>query len=927
MTSADDGGGGSKYARWIPSPSPAGSRDSMMPSIVGSLKVDVDIAALLGQDAADALLDRTAESSERVIPQSSRTQAHAYPNTKSSHASISTAHKAATWLPIARSASSGPAAASPLDLFPSVEDASSDSDPSSSSPSVAAPAPSAPVPLPIPAETLEPEEAWKGRLRYQIERSMQGMVDEVRAEYESRLASVASSSSSTSPFSATHASQRAAAKAEYDAAMANIVRSAQSQFDLALERERQERRWAAGGEVDAEWQAHLVAEQQAIRDLIARENQGPQAGKEEQTRAGGSGAKPGPSRTFQRPHDKVPWSSNSAIRARTLSNPDPRALDGLLRAPPAQLSSSSSGARGTDLWMPGGMPSEPMTTRRPASAQPAAPVSKPPSNSNIKGMWGHDVIYEHNEDSEQSDEGESESELSEPFPGDMSEGQSDAYAGKRPLARPQVEDEKQWRRADVPSRSQTAAQYSRNGFVPSSAGGRPPLVAPTPSRISSTAQGRQQQSLLSASRPIPTPSGKPSPSPLPGMGTSPYSGALHSPAPRRSVAPGAPAFNANSAQQPTPGPGNSASSSFPRKTPSMEQQPRWIPQGRPTSRSRAGSYGNAGNPSPSPGGGDPRLYAHDPAVTENRPGSGTPGARPWIRGQGLGAKSTNAMHQTNRSSSRSGRGPSARPADGEDDGYDGALGDIMELEFVRELEWREQQVKQKEEELRTLETELRRKVEAAKRWEEDARIREENARLGEEEVKRKQAELKQREEDLGRREAMALQQEEYRLLEEENRRRAAEMQERERKRMQDSMSPAPPPRSTSAMASASMTASAPWSTFSPTSSSSTAAATRAVTSPPPRADATGLAGTSSPPPTQGARSRGGSASSARKSAWSTWTSQPSTLNRTTTPMLPTAPTNRTYTSSPSWNKAGTSRAYSHATTPTPQPTANAMSGR
>ncbi|KAG0694838.1 hypothetical protein DFH29DRAFT_838168 [Suillus ampliporus] len=53
--------------------------------------------------------------------------------------------------------------------------------------------------------------------------------------------------------------------------MKNIRNLAEEQFRIALERERQERRWAAGQTLDREWSESMIKEQQAILDKIERE--------------------------------------------------------------------------------------------------------------------------------------------------------------------------------------------------------------------------------------------------------------------------------------------------------------------------------------------------------------------------------------------------------------------------------------------------------------------------------------------------------------------------------------------------------------------------------------------------------------------------------------------------------------------------------
>jgi hypothetical protein len=93
-----------------------------------------------------------------------------------------------------------------------------------------------------PTDALEPDEAWKARLHTQIKRELLPMVKAARAERNTQFA----------------------------AAMAEIERLAEGQFNFELERERQERRRQAEEAAD-KWRAAAVREQQAILVIIDRE--------------------------------------------------------------------------------------------------------------------------------------------------------------------------------------------------------------------------------------------------------------------------------------------------------------------------------------------------------------------------------------------------------------------------------------------------------------------------------------------------------------------------------------------------------------------------------------------------------------------------------------------------------------------------------
>jgi hypothetical protein len=58
---------------------------------------------------------------------------------------------------------------------------------------------------------------------------------------------------------------------EHSSVLKNIHNLAEEQFWIALEHERQERRWASGQTLDQEWSESMIKEQQAILDKIERE--------------------------------------------------------------------------------------------------------------------------------------------------------------------------------------------------------------------------------------------------------------------------------------------------------------------------------------------------------------------------------------------------------------------------------------------------------------------------------------------------------------------------------------------------------------------------------------------------------------------------------------------------------------------------------
>ena len=108
-----------------------------------------------------------------------------------------------------------------------------------------------------PNPDFEPEEQWKASLRQRIEDTLKPAAAKLKRELTDRLKDL------TPP-------EESKAKIDYDNAMAELVRTANEQYRQMLERERQERRWAAGEKVDEKWSEILMKEQQALLDLYKK---------------------------------------------------------------------------------------------------------------------------------------------------------------------------------------------------------------------------------------------------------------------------------------------------------------------------------------------------------------------------------------------------------------------------------------------------------------------------------------------------------------------------------------------------------------------------------------------------------------------------------------------------------------------------------
>ncbi|KAG6831317.1 hypothetical protein H0H87_005676 [Tephrocybe sp. NHM501043] len=115
---------------------------------------------------------------------------------------------------------------------------------------------STPLPSPLPNGTsvdLEPDKAWKDALRAKIKNGMSSMVEDANKNLQTEL--------NQGPVTAE---RHEALNQEYNRTMHDIRALASETFAVELERERQERRWAAGVGMTPEWNGALVQEQQDI---------------------------------------------------------------------------------------------------------------------------------------------------------------------------------------------------------------------------------------------------------------------------------------------------------------------------------------------------------------------------------------------------------------------------------------------------------------------------------------------------------------------------------------------------------------------------------------------------------------------------------------------------------------------------------------
>ncbi|KAF8999178.1 hypothetical protein BDQ17DRAFT_1183037, partial [Cyathus striatus] len=97
---------------------------------------------------------------------------------------------------------------------------------------------------------IEPDEEWKARLKRSIEEGLQSMVEDAKDNLEESLRQTGISDEDRDRF-----------KADYAHIMRNVRKLATESYHAELERERNERRWAAGIPVSSGWTHALQQEQ------------------------------------------------------------------------------------------------------------------------------------------------------------------------------------------------------------------------------------------------------------------------------------------------------------------------------------------------------------------------------------------------------------------------------------------------------------------------------------------------------------------------------------------------------------------------------------------------------------------------------------------------------------------------------------------
>ncbi|KAF8990011.1 hypothetical protein BDQ17DRAFT_1372460 [Cyathus striatus] len=199
---------------------------------------------------------------------------------------------------------------------------------------------------------IEPDEEWKAKLKQSIEEGLQSMVKDAKDNLENSLRQMGISDEDRDRF-----------KADYAHIMRNVRKLATESYHAELERERNERRWAAGIPISTGWTHALQQEQTDIMETIKRTNQG-----------GGTSASPTTSPIEERRR------TSTASRAAA-----ERAAQGagVQQAPPAQDIKRPTAPEAGPSASPSSSPTEDRrhtssSSASRAAAERTAPVAPPP---------------------------------------------------------------------------------------------------------------------------------------------------------------------------------------------------------------------------------------------------------------------------------------------------------------------------------------------------------------------------------------------------------------------------------------------------------------------------------------------------------------------------------------------------------------------
>ncbi|PBK61644.1 hypothetical protein ARMSODRAFT_657374 [Armillaria solidipes] len=185
----------------------------------------------------------------------------------------------------------------------------------------------------------EPDDQWKAELKEKLSVAFNDMLDQAKQKLETDLKSLGGEN--IDPM------EKKKLFDEYQASERQIKSFANQSFRVEVEKEREQRRWAAGLEIRTEWRADLENEQMAIMSGIRRQRTG-SAGAE--ANANPKGIDKGSSEPDHLPSSRQQTTTTMPASAAPRPSPIP--------IPTAQRRSSTSGTPGNsatknpEVWIP-----------------------------------------------------------------------------------------------------------------------------------------------------------------------------------------------------------------------------------------------------------------------------------------------------------------------------------------------------------------------------------------------------------------------------------------------------------------------------------------------------------------------------------------------------------------------------------------------
>ncbi|CCL99396.1 uncharacterized protein FIBRA_01414 [Fibroporia radiculosa] len=633
---------------------------------------------------------------------------------------------------------------------------------------------------------IDPDSQWKYEIRRTIERELQPMVDKAREEKEEKLRGCLNDE------------EKERVVQDYGNTMASIRRIAQERYDFFM-REREEQQASSASAESMEYSA-IVREQQALLDQIRRERSvRPRydsaitemtIGQDGEDAAGLSGTDDSQmpvdqsqsAGLGQQPRNSRPVSGSKPFGGITagfqkvsqVSSPSPTVAEpeerGVSRRPSA---ASLSKARGQEIWRPAGATDDRPATSRTfahAAATPDIPVtptrrdsvtSDAPRGPSRSGSVRYDARYIAEPDVEVNigswkEKGELEAVDQQWTTERTRDRQSqnskipprlsgNDFNSRRSEDRPQMQNGTTSSGWPTQPPTPASAHLSR----PGSLGGTDYFQLPTdhtgiPIRASSQMSGhrgspeyvRQQQSGVSATRPIPHKRSLTAESEVRQPQVSPSWGSFQGPPTGQAISNVKVGMRTGSRRSFTSDDGGRQLQGSPRPRlwngpESIPHSPRRDSTGSRSNLSRSSkqeTYGRVGSD-----------WRHLPAYDEQSVDSGE---SDW-EDDGYGIQSLERREDEARRMTEEAQRKAA---------------EIRKKE--EEAKRREDSIRRREEEVRQREEELRGKEKDAEQREEDARRREEDARRREDDAKRKEESVRRREEDVGKREQVVRQKEE-----------------------------------------------------------------------------------------------------------------------------------------------------------------------